>query len=319
MNTTKPKAMRDLIIEGVRRKMEDDKQIFFVTADFGSPALDLLRDQFTGRFCNVGIAEQNLINVSMGLALEGYTVFAYAIAPFISMRAFEQIRTDLSLHASFKKLNVNLLSVGAGMSYDISGPTHHCLEDLTLMRMLPHIELLSPCDANSAVACLDFCFAQASPKYLRLDSKPLGDIYTSAQDQAMTDGFGVLQEGSSVCLVSTGYMTHSAVAAARRLSEGIGVIDVFRFKPESHSALRAALDHYDGIITLEEGFVGAGGLDSMVRGLIANDSKRKRTRHLGVKDHRFEGGGREYLHHLEGIDEQQIVKTTLELLRECRT
>ena len=82
------KPMRDVFISELYTKMEKDTSIFFLSADFGSPALDKLRSTFPDRFINVGIAEQNLINVSCGLALEGFSVFAYAIAPFITMRCF---------------------------------------------------------------------------------------------------------------------------------------------------------------------------------------------------------------------------------------
>src|SRR5208337_5213045 len=108
-------------------------------ADFGSPKLDKLREDFSDRFINVGIAEQNLVNVSTGLALEGYTVYAYAIAPFLVMRAFEQIRNNMSLLYHTRELNVNLIGVGAGLSYDVSGPTHHSVEDIAIIRTLPNM------------------------------------------------------------------------------------------------------------------------------------------------------------------------------------
>ena len=93
----KPLAMRDVLLDRIWRAMAEDQKIFFTSADFGSPVLDKIRADFPERFVNVGIAEQNLINVSAGLALEGYTVFAYAIAPFITMRCYEQIRVSLAL------------------------------------------------------------------------------------------------------------------------------------------------------------------------------------------------------------------------------
>jgi transketolase len=89
------KTMRDVFIEEVYHKMHEDKMIFFLSADFGAPALDRVRTKFNDRFINVGIAEQNLINLSTGLALEGFTVYAYAISPFLTMRAYEQIRVNL--------------------------------------------------------------------------------------------------------------------------------------------------------------------------------------------------------------------------------
>ena len=136
--------MRDVFIEGIYNRMQEDRNLFFISADFGSPKLDRLREDFKDRFINVGIAEQNLINISTGLALEGFTVYAYAIAPFLTMRAYEQIRINLSLHAQLKEININLIGVGAGLSYDVSGPSHHCLEDLSIMRTLPNLIVFSP-------------------------------------------------------------------------------------------------------------------------------------------------------------------------------
>ncbi|MDD5085010.1 MAG: transketolase, partial [Candidatus Omnitrophica bacterium] len=171
------KVMRDVLISGIHERMLVDKKIFFLSADFGAPVLDALKDTFKDRFINVGIAEQNLINVSTGLALEGFTVFAYAIAPFITMRAYEQVRVNLALHAEIKELNVNLIGVGAGLSYDISGPTHHSLEDLAIMRLLPNVMVFSPSDCVVASSYLDVLIKCKKPKYIRLDGKPVDRIY----------------------------------------------------------------------------------------------------------------------------------------------
>ena len=129
-------AMRDALLDSVWERMSSDENIFFVTADFGSPVLDRIRTDFPNRFVNVGIAEQNLINISSGLSLEGYKVFAYAIAPFITMRCFEQLRVNLALLHKVRTINVNLIGVGAGYSYVVSGPTHQCYEDIGLIRNL---------------------------------------------------------------------------------------------------------------------------------------------------------------------------------------
>ncbi|NCC87979.1 MAG: transketolase, partial [Clostridia bacterium] len=94
------KAMRDVFLAALCEEMAHDERIFFLAADFGSPILDKIRAQYPSRFINVGIAEQNLINVATGLALEGFKVFAYAIAPFITMRCFEQIRVNVAILSS---------------------------------------------------------------------------------------------------------------------------------------------------------------------------------------------------------------------------
>ena len=140
------KTMRDVLIEAIYKKMALDERVFFLSADFGAPALDKLRKDFGDRFINVGIAEQNLVNIATGLALEDCIVYAYAIAPFLTMRAYEQIRLSLSISAQIKPVNVNLIGVGGGLSYDVAGPTHHCLEDISLMRLLPNMTVFSPSD-----------------------------------------------------------------------------------------------------------------------------------------------------------------------------
>ena len=132
--------MRDALLKNILEAMREDENVYFVTADFGSPVLDHIRADFPNRFVNVGVAEQNLINISSGLALEGYTVFSYAIAPFITMRCFEQLRVNLALLSEVRDINVNLIGVGAGYSYVVSGPTHQCYEAVSYTHLtLPTI------------------------------------------------------------------------------------------------------------------------------------------------------------------------------------
>ena len=144
--------MRDSFLQAMKERMAGEKDIFFLTADFGSPVLDGVRKDFPDRFVNLGISEQNLVNVATGLALEGYRVVAYAIAPFITMRCLEQIRINLAILSQVRPMNVTLVGVGAGYSYEVSGPTHQALEDIALMRALPNIGVWSPADAATAAA-----------------------------------------------------------------------------------------------------------------------------------------------------------------------
>jgi len=313
------KTMRDVFIEQVYYRMRDNKNIFFLCADFGSPKLDKLKKDFKDRFINVGIAEQNLINVSTGLALEGFTVYAYAIAPFLTMRAYEQIRINLSLHAQLKEVNVNLVGVGAGLSYDVSGPTHHCLEDITIMKVLPNVEVFSPSDWVLAREFVDYSIRVRKPKYIRLDGKPLPQIYDSADDFKIERGFSELKEGKKLCLVSTGIMTHKALQAANRLSKDkidIGVIDVFLIKPLNENLFIKTLKKYQAVITLEEGFIKKGGLDSLVLELINRNGAEIKFRNMGFLEHYvFDIGSRDYLHGLNKLDENSIVKNVKALLR----
>jgi transketolase len=311
--------MRDVFIEQICQRMRDDKKIFFLSADFGSPKLDRLKAEFKNRFVNVGIAEQNLINISTGLALEGFTVYAYAIAPFLTMRAYEQIRVNLSLHAQLKDINVNLVGVGAGLSYDVSGPTHHCLEDLTVMSLLPHFQVFSPCDAVSVEAFVDYSRFVKKPKYIRLDSKPVPQIYHSVKDIDIKKGFCELKKGKKVCLVTTGIMTHTALQVARTLSDDgidIGVLDVFMIKPLDETKCAKALQKYGSVISCEEGFINSGGLDSLVGRVLKRTTGGIKLKNMGFsQQYVFDIGTREYLHKLNNLDKDSIIINIAALLR----
>lgn len=311
-----PKIMREVLIEGICQRMEEDQSLFFVTADLGSPSLDALRERFKDRFINVGIAEQNLINISAGLALEGYTVYAYAIAPFLTMRAYEQIRVNISLHAQLKEINVNLIGVGAGLSYDVSGPTHHCLEDITIMRTLPNIILFSPSDWKLTEKFIDYSIRVKKPKYLRLDGKPLPPIYDSIGETEFKNGFKELVKGEKICLISTGYMTHKTLRIANKLKENhiqVGVIDVFLLKPLNEDMLSKTIGQYDYIITLEEAFINKGGLDSLIANVLIRDNLKIRMKRMGFEDaYVFDMGSREHLHKLNKLDEESIIKIVKE-------
>ena len=302
--SSKPKAMRDAFLERICEQMANDEKIFFLTADFGSPVLDRIREQFPDRFANVGIAEQNLINVSAGLAIEGFTVFAYAIAPFITMRCFEQIRVNLALLSKVRPMNVNLIGVGAGYSYVVSGPTHQCYEDLSIMRALPNIGIYSPSDYVTAGALFDSCLKNTGPKYLRFDAQVIPAIYESSSPDIQT-GFNVLNEGNSVCLLATGYMTHTALKVKEQLAEkGIhaGVIDLFDISNFNNDKLRDVLSAYTGIVTMEEGFSGRGGLDALVFDFITREELNNKILNIGVDPgYRFELGARSDLHEQVGI------------------
>ena len=308
----KPEVMRDILIDEIYKRMNANGRIFFLSADFGSPALDRLREDFPERFINVGIAEQNLISVAAGLGLEGFTVFAYAIAPFLSMRAFEQIRISLALMAQTREVNVNLIGVGAGLSYDVTGPTHHCLEDIALMRLLPNVNVVSPADSSFMGDIASYAISDSKPCYIRLDGKALPRVYPSGSEPQFSDGFGQLRAGKKICLISTGYMTHIALQVADALSKegcSIGLVDVFLLKNLNTSKLKTELNNYEILFTLEEGFIWRGGLDSLVSSLTMSSKTPKPVYPLGFDDkYIFEVGDRKHLHEVAGLGVDRIVE-----------
>ena len=299
----KPIAMRDAFLERIWLEMAKDIDIFFISADFGSPVLDKIRNDYPKRFINVGIAEQNLINVTAGLALEGFKVFAYAIAPFITMRCYEQLRVNLALLSEVRPMNVTLIGVGAGYSYVVSGPTHQCYEDLTLMRALPNVRVYSPPDHVATAALFEACLMKPGIKYLRLDAQILPVIYEN-NNLHLNDGYQVHREGADYCLVATGFMLHTALKIAEQLAEvgvEVGVIDLIDIS-QLHANFISKISKYKGLVTMEEGFSGRGGMDALLFDAAARSQLKTSILNIGVEPgYRFELGTRDELHEQVGI------------------
>ena len=305
-----PRAMRDTFLQNVYEEMLQDPEVFFVSADFGSPVLDKIRADCADRFINVGIAEQNLINVSAGLASEGFKVFAYAIAPFITMRCFEQIRVSLALLSEVRPMNVNLIGVGAGYSYVVSGPTHQCYEDITLMRAMPNMQVYSPADQLAAASLPARCLKSMGPKYIRLDAQVLPVLYGETPLD-LNDGFHVHVKGEHICLLATGYMVHTALKVAESLKQqglSVGVVDLFDLCKFDQAKFNQVLAAYKGVVTMEEGFSGRGGLDAMMFDYIAGHDLKLAMLNIGVTGgYRFEIGERQVLHEQVGIGVQSVI------------
>jgi len=302
------KPMRETLISAIGGMMAGDDNIFFLSADMGAPSLDRVREDFKDRFINVGIAEQNMINVAAGLAMEGFTVFTYAIAPFY-LRTIEQIRINLSLPSQLRDMNVNMLALGAGFSYDVSGPTHHCLEDISIMRAIPNILTVSPGDGHTAEALTGLAVKNRRPKYFRLDGKALPALYGSSDEIDFTRGFSQLKAGRRLAIAATGVMVHQALKVAALFADDVGVIDLFQLDHADDDALAETLAPYETVVTWEEGFIGRGGLDAYLCLLIS--AKKLDCRHQGfgmpnVFD--FSPRTRYEMHNANGFGEEQVVQ-----------
>ena len=311
--------MRDAFIVAITERMESDPSLFFLSADFGSPKLDILAQRFPERFINVGIAEQNLINIAAGLALEGHAVVAYAIAPFLSMRCYEQARVNLCLLSQVRPMKVTLAGVGAGYSYDVSGPTHQALEDLSIMRALPNLGVYSPADSATARALAGLLLSETGIRYLRMDGKELPDVAPAPTAPELRQGFRLLRSGPDVTLIATGYMVHKALEAAELLAQHhrvrAAVVDIMALSPLDGPALLAALAGCPAVLSLEEGFVGKGGLDALLREMLWPTAHRTRFKALGLPHHyRFDIGGRDTLLAAVGLGPEQIAGQAVALL-----
>lgn len=302
------KTMRDSFLEELYAIMKENKKVILVSVDFGAPSLDKIRQECPQQFINVGIAEQNAVNVGVGLALEGFVVYIYAIAPFISMRAFEQIRVNMAILSQFRKINVNIIAVAVGMSYATSGATHHCLEDLSIIKTLPNIEIFSPSDYILSKMYVKRSIQNNGPKYMRFDGE--AHIALKSVEYNFDNGFRVLQDGKNLAVISTSYMSNLLERIAFKYPS-VKFIDLYLINNYNYEALQSELLPIHTIITIEEGFKGTGGLDCEIN----FNFKDKKVVNMGLeKRYCLDVGSREFLHKQCQIDLESIEKTIKELL-----
>ena len=300
-------AMRDTFFDSLYDIAKKDRQVILVTADCGAPSIDKFRQDLAKQYFTVGIAEQNMINIAAGLALGGKIVYTYAIAPFASLRCYEQIKVDLCC----MKLPVPVLGVGAGFAYDIMGPTHHATEDVSIMRALPQMTIFNPSDSIMSAALVEITYKLPGPKYVRFDRGDLPLLYSNKKID-FSEGLVHLKKGEDLCIIATGVMVHKALEVADELSKysiDVGIVDLYKIKPLNEKLLLEIMDNYENILTLEEHFV-IGGIGSIMAEVLSDNEKSHRLKRLGICDrYYFEYGGRERLQELCCLDTKSVVKT----------
>jgi len=294
--------MRDILIDSIYEEAKKNKNIFFLTPDMGAPSLDKFRKNLPNQFIHCGICEQHMISMSAGLSLMGKKVFCYAMAPFITSRCYEQIKCSIAA----MEQNVNLIGIGVGLGYADAGPTHYTTEDISIMRVFPNIEILTPSDEVSAKFITKYSIEKNKFTFIRLDRDALPIIYNSKTKFNLELGFNEIFLGEEVCVISNGYLLNKIHKILLETKKKIGLIDLFKVKP-LNKKLIDTLAKYKKIIIIEEQWL-SGGIGSLVMEFM-NDNKlnKKIIRHGLREKFFFENGGRDYLHRNYGLDLKKII------------
>lgn len=305
-------SMRDSFFDELYPIAMKDKNLIIISADMGAPGLDKFRENLAGQFVNVGIAEQNMINIATGLALEGKKVFVYAIMPFATLRCYEIIKVNLAI----MNIPVTIIGIGAGFSYDDSGATHHSTEDISVMRVLPNMTILSPSDSIMAAWFARISCQMTTPNYVRLDREVLPLLYQP--NTAFTAGLANLRTGDDVCIIATGNMVHIALEVSDKLkgySIHAKVIDLYQIKPINQMLLLHNLERVKRIVTLEEHLL-IGGMGSAVIETLADNGKAIPIKRVGIQDrYLYVYGGRQILQSACGLDANSVTETISVWLR----
>ncbi len=292
-------------------KESDD--IFCLGADItGSVGMDKFRDAFPDRFISLGIAEQNIVGVAAGLALSGKIPFLSTYAVFSAMRTADQIRVSVC----YNNIPVKIGGAHAGISVGPDGATHQALEDIAVMRSLPNMTVLSPCDSTQTwQATLASVKQVKGPCYIRYCREALPD-FTNADTDYTVGKAQVLKEGNDIGIIATGSMVWQALLAHEELKKkGISsrVINIHTIKPIDKKEIIKTAQITGAIISVEEHQV-FGGLGSSVSEVLS-ENYPVRMKIIGMPDCFGESGKPEELLEIYGLNYKRIVDEAIKLIK----
>jgi len=306
--------MRNAFIKTLHEIARKDPNVVLLTADNGAIVFDEFRKECPQQFINCGICETTMVGVAAGLAACGKTPFIYTIIPFLIMRTFEFIRNDICMH----QLNVKIIGIGGGMRYSTLGPTHHAIEDVTIMKALPCMTVVCPADPAQTAKATQAIFDYDGPVYLRMGTTKEEAIYQ--EDFIFTLGKAeLMQEGSEITLIAAGSILKEVMAAAQELGcRGIStrVINMHTIKPFDNEAIARAARETKALVTVEEHNIIGGLGESVAVSLAEAGMSGIRFKRLGIADTFCAGfGAHDFLKSKHGLSAQQIAWEAEQLYR----
>ena len=253
--------MRKTALECVHKLAQQDKRVVFIGSDLGHGVLDTMKNELPDQFFMEGVSEQYIIGMAAGLAIEGFIPYVNTIATFLTRRCYEQIVVDLCM----SDLPVRLIASGGGGVYAPMGPTHLAIEDIAIMRALPNMAVVVPCDADEMNRLMMSTLEWPHPIYIRLAKG--GDRVVSAEQNGFELGKSIkMRDGVDGLFITTGVMTQLALETAEILKTkgvDVGVLHVHTIKPFDTSGVVSAIESVKAVVTVEEHIVN-GGLGSAV-------------------------------------------------------
>ena len=280
-----------------------NERIIVLDADLSKSTMTAkFQELYPERFFNTGIAEANMISSAAGIATCGKIVFASSFAIFAAVRAAEQIRNSVC----YPRLNVKIAATHAGISVGEDGATHQAIEDIAVMRALPNLTVIQPCDGRETKQAVKAIIDYDGPVYLRLGRLPVEDIYDNSYEFAWGKGVQ-LKDGCDVTIIATGLMVGSALEAYEMLkAQGIlaRVINIHTIKPIDREIIIKAAKETGAIVTAEEHTI-IGGLGSAVCEVLSEEYPVP-VKRIGIEDKFGKSGKPNELLKLYGLTAEDI-------------
>ncbi len=302
------KAICDVLLEEAQK----DKDIVVLCSDSrGSASLAPFAEAFPEQFIEMGIAEQNLVSVSAGLARCKKKPFVASPACFLSTRSYEQCKVDVA----YSNTNVKLIGISGGISYGALGMSHHSAQDIAALSAVPNMRVYLPSDRFQTTKLIKELLKDEKPAYIRVGRNPVGDIYSEEDCPFEMDKATVIGEGEDAVIIACGEMTRPAVEATKLLAnEGIQatVLDMYCVKPLDKEAIIKAASRSKVVVTAEE-HAPFGGLGSMVSQVVAAKCPRK-VINIALPDAPVITGTSPEVFDYYGMNAEGIAKTVKEAL-----
>lgn len=303
---------RQAICNVLIEKAKEDKDIVVLCSDSrGSASLVPFAEAFPDQFVETGIAEQNLVSISAGLAKCGKKPFAASPACFLSTRSYEQAKIDVA----YSNTNVTLIGISGGVSYGALGMSHHSAQDIAAMSAIPNMRVYLPSDRHQTKCLIESLLQDDKPAYVRVGRNPVEDIYTEENCPFEMDKATVLTEGDDVAIIACGEMVKPSYEAARLLKEkGIHacVLDMYCVKPLDVEGILKAVKDVKAVITVEE-HSPFGGIGSMVSQVVGENCPKKVV-NLALPDAPVITGTSKEVFDYYGLNEEGIAKKAMELV-----
>lgn len=305
---------RAAICQVLMEEAKEDKDIVVLCSDSrGSASLAPFADAFPEQFVEVGIAEQNLVSISAGLAKCGKRPFAASPACFLSTRSYEQIKVDVA----YSNTNVKLIGISGGVSYGALGMSHHSCQDIAAISAIPNMRIYIPSDRHQTECLIKELAKDDKPAYIRVGRNPVEDIYEDAKVPFEMDHATVLSEGSDIAIIACGEMTAPAKKAAELLKKDgrtVTLLDMYCIKPlDGDAVIRAAMS-CKAVITVEE-HSPYGGLGAMVSQIVAASCPKK-VINMSLPDAPVITGTSGEVFDYYGLNAEGIYQKALELLKD---
>lgn len=303
---------RQAICDVLTTQANTDKDIVVLCSDSrGSASLAPFTKAHPDQFVEVGIAEQNLVSISAGLAKCGKKAFAASPACFLSTRSFEQAKVDVA----YSNTNVTLIGISGGISYGALGMSHHSAQDIAAMASVPNMRVYLPSDRHQTKCLVEALLKDEKPAYVRVGRNAVEDIYEEGNIPFEMDKATVITQGSDLAIIACGEMVKPALEAAELLKEkGISaaVVDMYCVKPLDKETIIKTASNVKAVITIEE-HAPFGGLGSMVSQVVASECPKK-VINLALPDAPVITGTSQEVFNYYGLNAEGIVKTAMELV-----